>query len=102
MKTRTICVIGDMLELGHMSEDFHKKMIKVLLDNEPDVTITLGNHSKIIFEKLPSNFSKFHFFNYKDVLNKLLNTIQNKDVIMIKGSNSTKLHLVSAELRRSI
>ena len=102
MKTRTICVIGDMLELGHMSEDFHKKMIKVLLDNEPDVTITLGNHSKIIFEKLPSNFSKFHFFDYKDVLNKLLNTIQNKDVIMIKGSNSTKLHLVSAELRRSI
>ncbi len=58
--------------------------------------------SKIIFEKLPSNFSKFHFFDYKDVLNKLLYTIQNEDVIMIKGSNSTKLHLVSAELRRSI
>ncbi len=101
IKTRTICVIGDMLELGSMSEDLHIKMLKVLLENEPDITITLGDCSKTIFERLPNNFTKFHYDNHDGVLKKLLGIIQNKDVIMIKGSNSTKLHLVADKLRRS-
>ena len=92
---RTICVIGDMLELGKMSKSCHIKIVKNLLNTKPDIILTVGIHSYVIFEKLPENFLKFHLKNYTNVFDKLLSIIENDDIIMIKGSNSTNLHLVS-------
>ena len=96
--TRKICVIGDMLELGKMSKSYHLKIVKNLLNTKPDIIFTVGKYSHVIFEKLPENFLKFHFKNYKNVFDKLLSIIENDDIIMIKGSNSTNLHLVSKRL----
>ena len=96
--TRKICVIGDMLELGKMSKSYHLKIVKTLLKIKPDIILTVGVYSNIIFKKLPENFLKFHFKNYKNVFDKLLSIIENDDIIMIKGSNSTNLHLVSKKL----
>ena len=86
---RTICVIGDMLELGSNTRNFHENISKVLIENEPDILISVGKYTKFMFDKLPPNFLKFHYISYEKVLKKLLNIIQNKDTIMIKGSNST-------------
>ena len=96
--TRKICVIGDMLELGRMSKSCHLQIVENLLNTKPDIILTVGKHSNVIFEKLPESFSKFHFKNYKNVFDKLLSIIENDDIIMIKGSNSTNLHLVSKRL----
>ena len=96
--TRLICVIGDMLELGKMSKSCHLKIVENLLNTKPDIILTVGKHSYVIFEKLPENFANFHFKNYKNVFDKLLSIIENDDIIMIKGSNSTNLHLVSKRL----
>jgi len=95
---RKICVIGDMLELGRMSRSYHLKIVKTLLKSKPDIIFTVGKYSNVIFERLPENFMKFHFKNYKNVFDKLLSIIENDDIIMIKGSNSTNLHLVSKKL----
>ena len=96
--TRKICVIGDMLELGRVSKSCHLKIVENLLNTKPDIILTVGKHSYAIFEKLPDNFLKFHFKSYKNVFDKLLSIIENDDIIMIKGSNSTNLHLVSKRL----
>ena len=96
--TRKICVIGDMLELGKMSKSYHLKIVKTLLKTKPHIILTVGKYSNLIFERLPENFIKFHFKNYKNVFDKLLSIIENDDIIMIKGSNSTNLHLVSKKL----
>ena len=96
--SRKICVIGDMLELGRVSKSCHLKIVENLLNTKPDIILTVGKHSYAIFEKLPENFLKFHFKNYKNVFDKLLSIIENDDIIMIKGSNSTNLHLVSKRL----
>ena len=87
-----------MLELGRMSKFCHLKIVEILLNTKPDIILTVGKHSNVIFEKLPENFLKFHFKNYKNVFDKLLSIIENDDIIMIKGSNSTNLHLVSKKL----
>ncbi len=100
LNSRKILVIGDMLELGKMSEIYHKNIVETLLKISPEIIITVGNYSKVIFENLPKRFLKFHFDNYENVFNKLLKIIKNKDVIMIKGSNSINLHLISQELIR--
>ena len=96
--TRIICVIGDMLELGKMSRPYHLRIVKILLKTKPHIIFTVGKYSNVIFKKLPENFLKFHFENYRNVFDKLLSIIENDDIIMIKGSNSTNLHLVSKKL----
>ncbi len=98
--SRKICIIGDMLELGRMSKIKHIKIAKTLLKTRPDIVITVGNYSKAIFEKLPRSFLKLHFDDHRDVFKKLLKIIKNKDIIMIKGSNSVNLHVICKKLMR--
>ncbi len=97
--SRKICIIGDMLELGKMSKTHHKNIIKIILKTELKTIITVGNYTKVIFDNLPESFLKFHFNTYENVFNKLLRIIKNKDIIMIKGSNSINLHLISKKLK---
>ncbi len=97
---RRICIIGDMLELGQFSESYHKNVVNTILEVGPEIIITVGNHSKLIFENLPKDFKKFHYSDYRKVLNKLLRIVKNKDIIMIKGSNSINLHLIVKKLNK--
>lgn len=96
--SRVICIIGDMLELGDKSNSYHLEVVNTLLRIKPNLIITVGQFSKIIFDNLPENFLKFHYYDYKNVFNKLLRIIRNKDVIMLKGSNSVKLHMITKQL----
>ena len=96
--SRKICVIGDMLELGESSKEMHIAIVKMILKNKPDIVITLGKFAKLIFDNLPNNFEKYHYDVYHKVWDKLKKIIKNKDVIMLKGSNSTNLHIVSRNL----
>ena len=98
IKLRKICIIGDMLELGGVSKKKHVSMVKTLAKIRPEIVITVGNYSKLIYDNLPGDFLKIHYQDYKNVFKKLLGIIKNKDVIMIKGSNSINLHLVSEKL----
>ena len=96
--SRKICIIGDMLELGKMSKVKHIRIVKPLLKIRPDIVITVGSYSKAIYENLPESFFKLHFDDYRNVFKKLLRMIKNKDIIMIKGSNSLNLHMISEKL----
>ena len=68
------------------------------MKNNPDIVITLGKLAKLIFDNLPNKFEKYHYDDYNQVWNKLKKIIKNRDVIMIKGSNSTNLKIVSGNL----
>ena len=45
-----------MLELGSNARDFHENISKVLIENEPDILISVGKYTKFMFDKLPQNF----------------------------------------------
>ena len=68
------------------------KIFKSSYQNEPDILISVGKYTKLCL--ISTQILKFHYISYEKVL-KLLNIIQNKDTIMIKGSNLTKLHIVA-------
>ena len=95
---RKICVIGDMLELGKTSSQLHLKILKVLIKVNPYSVITIGKFTKTIHENLPKKIKAFHFNNCQNVYNKLTNITEDGDLIMIKGSNSTKLHQICDKL----
>ena len=87
-----------MLELGKMANTYHLKATKVLVKLKPQIIITVGEYSKIIFDNLPESFLKFHYYDYKNAMKKLFKIMRNKDVIMLKGSNSINLHLITKKL----
>ena len=93
-----ILVIGDMLELGEFSYEYHKKIIPIVIRAQPRVVITVGKISEIISENLPKNIKTFHFKKVIYVYNKLIKEIKDNDLVMIKGSNSIKLSLISRAL----
>ncbi len=95
---RKVCVIGDMLELGKNSIILHKNIASKIIESESKIVITLGKFSKVIAKMLPKSIESFHFANFENVYNKLVDIIVDDDIIMIKGSNSTKLYKVSEKL----
>ena len=97
---RKICIIGDMLELGESSEKLHRDVIKEIEKSSPDILLTVGMHTKIINQNISKKIKAIHFNNSEKVYNELLKIIKNDDVIMIKGSNSTKLYEISKKLRK--
>jgi UDP-N-acetylmuramoyl-tripeptide--D-alanyl-D-alanine ligase len=52
-------ILGDMLELGHISEAEHKRILKLALDTDPDLIILVGKE----FEKLPLKEKHVHKFS---------------------------------------
>ena len=99
-KRRKIIVIGDMLELGVKSKSFHQNIIPNLEKLRPFSVITVGIFTKVIHDKLNKKISSFHFNSYENVYNKLIELLKNRDLIMIKGSNSIQLNKVCAELKK--
>ena len=87
-----------MLELGNFLMNIIKKLSQLLLKAQPRIVITVGNISEIITKNLPKNIKTFHFKKVIYVYNKLIKEIKHNDVIMIKGSNSIKLSLISKAL----
>lgn len=88
-KNRKIAVIGDMLELGEFSKELHRDIGNYLNDLNIDIVYTIGKETQVIQEAYTGVI--YHFTNNEDLFNDLTNTVEYKDVILIKGSNSMKL-----------
>ena len=50
-KERKIAVLGDMLELGEFSEKLHRDVGKVIVKNDIDILITVGEKAKYISDE---------------------------------------------------
>lgn len=100
---RKIAVLGDMRELGKISEREHRKIGRFITRYRPDILITVGEKSKYIFEEAKqSELSAFHFSNNESAGNKLLKIIKNGDVILIKGSRGQKMEEIFEMLKDGI
>ncbi len=90
MQRRKLGIIGDMRELGTMSQYVHEavaeKIIKTL-----DMAILIGPLTKqYILPILNKNdFPVFSFGNFTSAKETILEQIKPKDVVLIKGSQNT-------------
>ena len=89
---RTIAVLADMLELGAISEDGHRRVGKWAVENGTDFILTYGNDAAYISEeakKLGGNAQ--HCADRHEAAN-VLRTIANAgDIILLKGSHSMQV-----------
>ena len=89
---RTIAVLADMLELGAISEDGHRRVGKWAVENGTDFILTYGDEAAYIADeakKLGGNVQ--HCVDRHEAAN-VLRTIANAgDIILLKGSHSMQV-----------
>ena len=86
---RLIAVLGDMLELGNISEQIHKEIGAELVENKFDTLITLGKLGKFIAEGARDAGLKniFTFDTHEDAAKKILEIVRDGDTILFKASH---------------
>ncbi len=88
---RKIAILGDMLELGKNSLEFHLKFREIIIKTGIDVLLTKGKYMEEVFKIMPKDIESYHFENMDMLINKFKNLIANKDTVLLKGSNSNRL-----------
>jgi len=95
MDCRKIAVLGDMLELGEISEEAHRDIGKSVAENKVDYLFTFGEMSKLMAEEAKKNGVEAYSFDDKSELTDLLlKTVKENDCILFKASRGMKLEEV--------
>ena len=86
---RLIAVLGDMLELGDISERVHRELGAELVENKFDTLITLGELGKFIAAgALDAGLKNVYSFDtHEDVAKKILELVREGDTILFKASH---------------
>ena len=86
---RLIAVLGDMMELGEISEKVHREIGEELVENKFDVLITLGDLGKFIAAGARDAGLKniYSFDTHEDAAKKILELVRDGDTILFKASH---------------
>lgn len=88
---RRIVALGDMLELGADEMAMHRDLSAPLIDAKIDLVFAAGSRMKHLFEALPLAMRGAWAENSKTLTPYLLEALRAGDVIMVKGSNSSRM-----------
>ncbi|WP_246270384.1 UDP-N-acetylmuramoylalanyl-D-glutamyl-2,6-diaminopimelate--D-alanyl-D-alanine ligase [Hongsoonwoonella zoysiae] len=88
---RRIAVLGDMRELGEMSDALHAELRDPIVDAEVDTVYCAGPHMHALWETLPAAMRGAYSEDAGGLRPLLLGDMRNGDVVMIKGSLGTKM-----------
>jgi UDP-N-acetylmuramoyl-tripeptide--D-alanyl-D-alanine ligase len=99
---RKIAVIGDMLELGDKTEIEHREVGKKILSSKIDIFIAVGRRMKsAASELIASGYPAariFQYDNYEMANKKLTELIQDKDLVLVKGSQGMRMEKIVEEI----
>jgi UDP-N-acetylmuramoyl-tripeptide--D-alanyl-D-alanine ligase len=99
---RKIVALGDMLELGMETEKSHRAVARKFLEIKGDIFLAVGQRMQFAVEELlKHNFPKeniFSFNNPTEAGQKLHEIIQPNDLVLIKGSQGTRMEKAVEEV----
>ena len=96
---RRVAVLGDMLELGAASGEYHKKAGKSASEN-CDALFTYGPMARFIVEGFTGpGREAWHFDDKAALLEKLSSYLKTGDSVLVKGSRGMKMEDVFGGLR---
>jgi UDP-N-acetylmuramoyl-tripeptide--D-alanyl-D-alanine ligase len=96
---RRIAVIGDMLELGPDSADMHAALASELARNRIDLLFGAGPLTRALYDAAPAAIRAAWAERSSDILPQLADALRGGDVVMVKGSNGSRMGPVVAGLR---
>ncbi len=95
-------LLGDMLELGKKTENYHKKLSGLINSSDIDKVFVKGEKILFAYKNLKKEKRGNIFQCDKDVDFILKNIIANNDYLMIKGSNATGLNMICKSMIKGI
>lgn len=98
---KKIAVLGDMLELGEKSEEYHRSIGKAKWVQTVQEVYTFGKESKFILEEVKQNNPSVlgeHFEDREQLTEYLKSRVETGDCVLLKGSNGMKLSEVVKKL----
>jgi UDP-N-acetylmuramoyl-tripeptide--D-alanyl-D-alanine ligase len=98
---RRIAVLGDMLELGPSERSWHKGISADVTGNHIDLVFAAGPLMKSLFDALPDNLRGAWREDVADLEPLVLDAVRPGDVIIVKGSNGSRMSKIIAALKQS-
>lgn len=96
VKGKRYIVLGDMLELGEKSIQYHRQIGEYLRDKRIDNVIVIGEYAQEIKRALDESTVKYAetyvFTDREEIGIYLMATMKPEDIVLIKGSNGMKLN----------
>ena len=99
LRGRRIAVMGDMLELGHEGPALHAGLADAIESNDIDLVFACGPLMKNLWQALPIARRGAYADDAASLESLVLGAIGPGDVVVIKGSNSSKLGRIVAALK---
>jgi UDP-N-acetylmuramyl pentapeptide synthase len=96
---RRIAVIGDMLELGKDGVSLHEDLASELTANRVDLLLGAGPLSRALYDAAPAAMRAAHAERSEGLREPLAAVVRAGDVVMIKGSNGSRMGPLAAHLR---
>jgi UDP-N-acetylmuramoyl-tripeptide--D-alanyl-D-alanine ligase len=91
---RRIAVLGDMAELGDAAADLHAALADKTESADIDLVITCGTLMQHLHNALPPGRIGAHADSHTAALGILRDELHDDDVVMVKGSNASRMGLV--------
>lgn len=89
---RKVFIFADILELDEYGESIHKEIGNIVIENNIDILITIGDLSRYTYEVVKSRNKEAYYFRDNNVLLDNINTIlKDGDTVLVKGSHGMKL-----------
>jgi UDP-N-acetylmuramoyl-tripeptide--D-alanyl-D-alanine ligase len=88
---RRIAILGDMLELGARENDYHAAIVENLVSAGTDLVFCAGTLMKYLWDGLPASQRGAYAPSAADLAPLVVAAIQAGDVVMVKGSNGSKM-----------
>ena len=96
---RRIAVLGDMRELGPDAEGLHEALLPDVVDNAVDLVFAAGPLTHALFRSLPPNLRGLWGESSAAIEGALADGIRAGDVVMVKGSNGSRMGPLVAALK---
>jgi len=97
---RRIAILGDMLELGPRAGELHAELAPDLVRAKADLLLTAGPLMSRLFYSVPERMRGAHRMNAQELEEVALGAIRPGDVIMVKGSNGSRMARIVSAVRR--
>lgn len=102
-KERRVAILGDMFEMGEVSEYGHRIVGKEA-SKSVDILITIGKDSEFISDEAKDNGLEekyiYHFESKEEAIKKIDDIIKEKDVVLVKASRGMKLEEIVEYLNK--
>jgi UDP-N-acetylmuramyl pentapeptide synthase len=93
---RVVVVLGDMLELGALSDEAHRDVGRAIAELPADEFVGVGRAAALAVEAARSAgiAEAYHAKSYDDTVAHLLKRLAPGDVVLVKGSRGMRMERV--------